>query len=257
MKITKEKLETLYLTEKRCIKDIAFILKLHPGTIGRKLSEFNIPKRAPSVFRHPEATLTEKQKEVLNGALLGDGTITQNRMVYSSKSKEHVEFVWKYFFGLLTPANEKALSVVSQFDKRTNKTYTRFFFGTQSNECFTKYQKIWYKPKKIIPEDLKLTPLTCLVWYLGDGGMVKGSTASHIKISTNGFNKSQIERILLPQLSQFEAKILKTNKLDQFYVYIPRRRFQNFFNYIGDCPFSDYKHKWDYNPYKNKAWELK
>lgn len=250
--ITKETLQDLYVIKQFNLKEIGEILNVHPATVGRCLKKFKILKRKTSGFRHKEATLSSIQKEVLAGALLGDGTIDKNQLIYASKSKQHTEFVRSFFIGLLAPRNIKELSLVSQFDKRTNKTYSRYVFGTQANIVFEKIRNIWYKPKKQIPPEIRLTSLVCLIWYLGDGGICKGIDSCHIKLATNCFKKSDLEKYILPQLSVFEPSIAKTDKINQYTIYIPRRKCREFLNFIGPCPFSDYSHKWDILEYKPK-----
>lgn len=44
---------------------------------------------------------------------------------------------------------------------------------------------------------------------------------------------------------------MKTDN-DQYFVYIPHIKVKEFLAYIGDCPFEEYKYKWDYKEYKNK-----
>ena len=37
----------------------------------------------------------------------------------------------------------------------------------------------------------------------------------------------------------------------QYFIYIPHRKVKTFLDYIGNCPFSDYSYKWNYQEYKN------
>ena len=121
---------------------------------------------------------------------------------------------------------------------------------------FTEEYNRWYKNKvKHIPYDLKLNPTICLIWYIGDGSILHNKRTYYIKLSTNCFEKTEQEKILLPQLSLFEAKLLKgdvgKNGKRQYFIYIPRRKIQAFLDYIGECPFSDYFYKWELPDYKN------
>lgn len=202
---------------------------------------------------------TKEQEEVLNGAMLGDGCLYLHpnginaQFKYLSKSRQHVEYVFQYFNEYLSGEGIKDSSYM---DKRTNKEYYRTTAKTYVNEAFTEEYYKWYKSgKKHIPQDLILTPLTCLIWYIGDGGICHGKHTENIKLATQCFLKEEQETILLPQLQQFEATLMKgdigSDGQRQYFIYIPHRKEEDFLKYIGDCPFDDYKYKWEVQKYKN------
>ena len=198
--------------------------------------------------------LTEKQKEVLDGALLGDGCLYLHtngknaQFTYLSKSREHVEYVGKYFQEYWSGEGIKDTSYI---DERTNKKYFRSQIKTYTNETFTEQYNRWYRNGiKHLPQDLVLTPLICLIWYIGDGGICHANRTEYIKLSTQCFSKDEQETILLPQLIQFEASLMKTDN-EQYFIYIPRRKEKEFLDYIGKCPFNDYMYKWEITLYKN------
>lgn len=198
---------------------------------------------------------TEEQKQVLNGALLGDGNLSIHKngknacFSYCSKSLQHVEYVANFFCDYWS--GEK-ITTTSYYDQRTEKIYTQSKVRTYTNESFTEIYEKWYKDKiKIIPEDLILTPLTCLIWYIGDGGICHSKRGENIKISTHCFSKEQQEKILLPQLEQFCPSLMHV-KDDQYCIYIPHKNEEEFLKYIGKCPFEDYNYKWSIKKYINK-----
>lgn len=205
--------------------------------------------------------LTQTQKEVLYGALLGDGCLYKHKnginaqFTYLSKSKQHTEYVANFFKDYWSG---EGLKDKSYFDNRTNKIYYNTQIRTYTNPTFTEEYSHWYKDGiKHIPEDLILTPLICLIWYIGDGGISSGGSGrtESIKLSTQCFPKEEQDRILIPQLKAFEATTMKTgiNKDGdaQYIIYIPHRKEKEFLDYIGDCPFEDYSYKWDIKEYIN------
>ena len=198
--------------------------------------------------------LTSMQKEVLYGALLGDGTLITHKhgknsyFSYTSKSKQHVEYVMSYF--------SQYIYDTSYYDNRTNKTYHRSVAKTMADKTFTNEKQHWYPSgKKEIPSDLILTPLTCLIWYIGDGCIAHNKRTQNIKLATQCFSKEEQEQILIPQLQDFDASLMKTDVSkggeQQYFIYIPKRKIKKFLEYIGPCPFPDYQYKWDYQEYKN------
>ena len=201
--------------------------------------------------------LSKLQIEVINGAMLGDGCLYKHKnginaqFIYGSKSKQHTEFVCDYFKDYWSG---EGLKYCSYLDKRTNKEYSRYVVKTYTNPTFTTIYKHWYDTQgvKHLPDDLVLTPLTCLIWYIGDGGVCQSNRSEYIKLSTHCFNKDEQEKVLLPQLQQFEASLMRATD-EQYYIYIPHRKEKDFLKYIGECPFTDYQYKWKVKEYKNKV----
>lgn len=206
-----------------------------------------------------EFSLSDKQKDVLYGALLGDGCLIKHKhgvnavFSYLSKSRQHVEFVMGYFKEYW---KGKEITDEAYLDHRTNKTYSRSRVKTYVNKEFTDEYARWYhNGTKCIPEDLKLTQMVCLIWYIGDGCICNLNRTQSIKLATQCFAKEEQERILIPQLQDFEAKLMMADVSksgeQQYFIYIPKRKIKKFLEYIGPCPFSDYQYKWDYKEYKN------
>ena len=204
--------------------------------------------------------LSNVQKNILYGAMLGDGCLSIHKngknaqFCYLSKSEQHVNYISNFFEDYIS---NEGVKTNTYFDKRTRKEYNRTYFKTFANPIFTcEYQK-WYRAgKKHIPNNLSLNPAICLVWYIGDGGICHLKRTECIKLATQCFSKEEQEDILLPQLNDFEAKIMKTdvslNGIQQYFIYIPHRKMDNFLKYIGECPFEDYQYKWNVSDYKYK-----
>lgn len=203
--------------------------------------------------------LSDVQIDYLIGALLGDGSLIKGRhdrnaqFSYISKSKQHVRYIYDKFENL---SGDNGIKRNEYIDARTGKKYGSYRFRTLSNRLFTEYYALWYvKGKKHLPDSLILNPTICLIWYIGDGGISHGNRCESIKLSTHCFTKDEQERILLPQLSQFNAVLQKAGVgkggSNQYFIYIPHKSVQDFLDYIGECPFEDYRYKWSVKPYKN------
>lgn len=200
------------------------------------------------------------EKEILDGCLLGDGMIELNsvnkkscNLTYVSSIKEHVSYITTFFDRFHTKGFLiNGLKQYKTFDNRTKKEYTGYRYRTSCNKSFEEVRKRWYNDnKKCIPSDIKLSPKTCLMWYIGDGCLRKGNSKA-IQLSTDSFEKKDINDLLLPQLSKFEAYVCSNNR-----IYIPRRKTKEFLKFIGECPVDCYKYKWDIVEYKNKKWANK
>lgn len=254
--LDKQELYDYYINKNKTKIEAAKHFGVHVDTITRNLIQYNIPRHEHNDWAMAkEFELSKYQRDIITGALLGDGCMALFKharnacFTYTSKSAEHVKFVCSSLFEFSTKAQK--WREASVFDKRTYKTYTRIVFRTANNIAFTKIYNQWYpEGKKIIPENVVLNPTICLIWYLGDGTLCHSKRSAAIYLCTDCFEKEQIEKILIPQLSMFEAT-LKEHDKNKWRIYIPRRKIKAFLDYIGPCPFKDYAHKWDYTDYKN------
>lgn len=217
--LNKNELYQKYIIEKLSKKKTAEYFNCSIDTVTRNLKEYNIQiHKNGSWTQHHKMHLTNYQKEILIGALLGDGCLTLGKhsvnpqFIYVSKSKQHVEFVCNNF---MEYSYTEKIKYMSYFDKRTNKTYERYTFRTISDKELSELYKEWYSNgKKHIPKSLILTSTICLIWYIGDGCICNSNkdNSQYIKLSTHCFLKEEQEAILLPQLKQFNATLSKADK---------------------------------------------
>lgn len=117
-------------------------------------------------------SLSETQKSVLLGTLMGDGCIIPTasgknfrlQVEHCSKQKEYVFWKHKVFKEFIV-SPPKLISAVNSWR-----------FRTISHEEFTKIGSLFYcDGKKILPRklDFLLDPLTLAVWFMDDGCLAK------------------------------------------------------------------------------------
>lgn len=110
-------------------------------------------------------SLSEVQKSLIEGCLLGDGymrckTNAHLQITHSIKQKDYVD--WKYHL-----LSEYILTPPKAYIGNGNRIGYRFF--TRSLPIFTDYYCRFYQKQKTIPPDLNLSALTLAVWYMDDG----------------------------------------------------------------------------------------
>ncbi len=141
--------------------------------------------------------LTQVQKEIIIGSMLGDGNLSISginaRLIIKRSYKDKKYLLWQLeqFKDFIT---DNALYNSSYLDKRTNKYYKLFTFITRCSSAFTPYYNEWYSStKKSIPRNLELTRLIMLIWFLDDGCIVKINNTLKIKFATHNFSKNDVD----------------------------------------------------------------
>lgn len=111
-------------------------------------------------------SLLKVQQQLILGSILGDGYMRKKvnahlQITHSIKQKEYVD--WKY--GIL-----KNIVITPPKSYRGNAGRIGYRFFTRSlPEITTFYNKFYHNRRKIIPKELKLSPLSLAVWYMDDG----------------------------------------------------------------------------------------
>jgi hypothetical protein len=154
-----------------------------------------------------EGSLTETEKQIVEGCLLGDATMRKktNSLIevnHSFKQRvlvDHLYLVLQRF--------------VSSFPKsrKGNGERIAYWFTTRSLPIFNYfYQRFFEQGKKGIPRDLKLTPVHLAYWLMDDGSKSRSS----IYLNTQQF-KIEDQKLLLEKLS--ELQINATLNKDKIY----------------------------------------
>lgn len=117
-------------------------------------------------------SLSEVQKSVLSGTLMGDGCIIPTasgknyrlQIEHGDRQKEYV--FWKYgIFKRFVVSRPKYIAVLNSWR-----------FRTISHHEFIQLRRIFYRDgKKILPKklDFLLDPLTLAVWFMDDGCLAR------------------------------------------------------------------------------------
>lgn len=214
------------------------------SSIYKALREFNV-KYLP--YDKNRETHKSFSMDVMNGNLLGDGFL-----YYSTKNSSNPVFSVEYkhkeyceYINTVNPfLNGQGIKYRVRKDERILAGETEVYKSTSLSSSVLKelYSKWYPNGKKIVPQDLELTPQLLLIWFLDDG-----YTATHggINIATDGFSLE--DNIYLQQ--QFKKLNIDVNfhiasSRENIRLYIPKSNVQTFYNIIGPCPVNCYQYKW-------------
>ena len=118
-------------------------------------------------------SLTQLQKSVIIGCILGDGYVRRLpgrkdaflEVNHSIKAKEYVD--WKY----------SVLKNICESPPKTRKIDEKRiayrFFTKQHPQITEMYKQFYQNGKKVIPKGFRLDPLMLTVWFMDDGSKTK------------------------------------------------------------------------------------
>lgn len=162
--------------------------------------------------------LSNKQKDILVGLLLGDGhleTLNQGRtfrlkIEHSLKQEDYVKWLYKNF---------KEWTMSPPYRKKRKNGQESVGFTTYSHGALRFYgQQFYCKKKKIVPKIISklLTPMGIAVWFMDDGSRKSLKHKTYI-IHTLGYSKNDLEILQKVLVKKFNIKT-KLHKQKEKYL---------------------------------------
>ena len=178
--------------------------------------------------------LSQRQKEILIGCILGDAYISplgKIRIEQSTKQRAYVDWKYQELRSLCYPALPR--EIVHTLP--TGKQHTSVFFLLR--QYFRLWRSIFYEGRiKIFPRDLPVTPLSLAVWYMDDGCWT-GKKALICAESFDGIYRENMQKALLDQHG-IETVVGKNGRL------VIRKKFHDrFFSLIAPHIIPSMKYK--------------
>ena len=257
-----DKLRNAYLVQKRSTTDIArnsteiFGYSVSTGTIYKDLMNNQIPVRSKSErvsmasgeLDKNRSFLTEEIIEWIDGLLLGDGAIDfkkpnfmSSRFKIGSSKKEWAKYGLS---GLLPYSPRDPIPQGSITEKCPNQIW---LCQTLNHPDIVNQAVRWYSgpnQTKKIPIDVRITPISAMLWYLGDGSFhyEPNGNMSILRLATCSFDKQDLNEIVIPKLKSHNIECdANSSKND---IYIHAESIKDFFNFIGwKSPIACYDHK--------------
>jgi len=235
-----------YWNEKLTMEEIGKLCNCSKQCIWRRLKRFNIQVRSSPEARINHCNLSEEAINWINGELLGDGNLnSQNhpstRFGYASKYREYAQYV----LDTLKSFGIKGGKIREQHITDRNMDCYVYKYNSLSYIELSSIRKRWYpEGKKIVPKDLKLTPLTCRQWYIGDGSLYHNEDQRpDLYLATCGFLVKDVEW-LMEQLIKLGFKA--TRRPSNNTIHVSTHSTKQFLDYIGNSPVKCYQYKFDY-----------
>jgi len=211
IKLTKDQFEEDYLTGKS-MEEICEEHKVSREDLTYLRQMYNIKRKGATFInrKKTEVSLTQRQKEILYGSLMGDAKRQHTKwnssagFVQSDKQKDYL--MWK-FLEFANIVSENALRYSEDIDKRSGNLIKSYRFYTMANTDVEEIiNKFYVDGKKIVTQEIldNLTPLSMAVWHMDDGyanfyGEKKTRTGWNItpevKLCTDSFSPEENQLI--------------------------------------------------------------
>lgn len=218
--------------------------------IGRTRSEAK-QNQEEEHLDYTQSFLTEDIIESIDGFLLGDGYLEpkdsrSDTLVGRAKwSVEYQEFCI-HFMNQFTPYMPMMIPINS-VKSPSGKLWHGY---SRCHPDFYKQHLRWYpidqKENRRIkqpPTDVRITPKSVMLWYLGDGSVVNQDNGTiMLRLSTDGFSKAGVE-FLVEKLIE---KGISCHRNNDNRIFVEAAGVPAFFEFIGKTsPVKCYEYKFD------------
>ncbi len=189
--ITKEEAEKL-LEEGKTFPEISEKMGCSIVVAKRRFKDLGLcqEQKQTSPYEYYDVELSEKQKQMVMGSLLGDGTITKSGAYscsHSIKQKEYFYHKMKILYNLHSNCSQRYAHNYEWLKKETESLH----FTTGCNKYLYELRNIYYpKGKKIFPYEYlrdNMTEEGLAYWYCDDGCLAK-SRGINARIYTYGYS---------------------------------------------------------------------
>ena len=168
--------------------------------------------------------MSDRQKQILTGMLLGDAHLERQagalaarlKIEHSLAQSTYVEWKFREWRDWVrTPPKARVRR------NRLGTQSTNIGFTTLSHVEFERFRLRFYRDRrKVVPEDLELTPLSMAVWFMDDGSR-KSSQCRGLYLNTQSFTSAEVA--LLQAVIRRDVGVDTTvrRQRDGLQIYVP------------------------------------
>ncbi len=191
--------------------------------------------------------MTDKQRDVLIGLLLGDACLeTQNggqtyrlKIEQSLKHQAYLFHLYELFkdWVLTQPRNRQVVS--------RGFTSHNLVFQTVSHSAFRFYAQQFYADgKKQVPKLIHrwLTPRALSYWFMDDGS-IKSKQSKGLIFNTQGFKRSEVERLAGVLQKVFALQASVRNQKDGCQIYVSGSSYERFVELVSPHIIDEMQYK--------------
>lgn len=253
--LPKEKLEELYLIKKLSDNQIARQFNLTLGQVHRLRNTYKI-RTLEQYERHLISKLTEDEKSLLVGLMLGDGHLRKRSgkktypQLMIEQSVKHKDYVYWLKDKLINWIYDKNKPISTNRKKHKNgKFYHSLSFQTICHPAFYEIYEDFYKSgKKQLGRSILekyFTLLTLAIWIMDDGFL--SGNCKRIGIATNNFRFEDVKFLkdFLEERFELKSWICKrtTTKEITWELHFDKKSSVNISNMIRDLVIDSMKYK--------------
>lgn len=199
-------------------------------------------------LRNQKASLkmTDRQKQILVGMLLGDAHLERQRGALTARLKiEHsvaqsayVEWKFREWRDWVrTPPRERVRR------NRLGTFSTNIGFTTLSHVELEEYRVHFYRDRrKVIPVNLELSPLSMAVWFMDDGSR-KSSQCRGLYLNTQSFTASEVALLQAVISRDVGVETTMRRQRDGLQLYVPASSTSDMAAYIANDLLPSMKYK--------------
>lgn len=192
--------------------------------------------------------LSEKQKLVLIGTILGDGSLAKHgryyRLFIKHAANQQELIKWKYNIFkniILMPLNYFAQEV-------NGKEYKFIQFVTLTHPVFGECRKRFYRDsRKIIPvkiDQIFYHPLSLAVLLMDDGA----NDTFGVTIQTHSFQKSEVKRLSQTIKKNFRIETSLRKNKGKWILYFPKKEIEKLHRTVKKYLLPSFKYKFPIAP---------
>lgn len=222
-------------SEGKTNKEIAVLLNMSPTTVRKYTYNMGLDTNSVKTksITKKQLDLTERQKNIIYGTLLGDANIginTKNARLaftHGGNQQEYFDYKCSLFKDILGKINKS-----DRYDKRTDKWYHRYAVRLLAHPYFTElYNQLYVNGVKTVTQEWcdKLTAESIAFWFMDDG-------CNSGTLATNSFSKEECELLQQTLLKKFNIETTIHNQKNksgvQYLLYIRAKSRKTFYDLI-------------------------
>ncbi|MCO6432574.1 MAG: hypothetical protein J5J00_17105 [Deltaproteobacteria bacterium] len=172
--------------------------------------------------------LTNEQREVLVGILLGDAHLESRTQGRVSRLKIEQAITHKHYVSHLYDIFKPWVITPPQRKEKRRPKGTNIWFQTVSHESLQLFTKSFYREgKKHVPERVQewLTPRGLAYWYMDDGSM-KSLDSKGVIFNTQSFSRNDVERLCAVLRDNFDLQCSPRSQRDGWQIFVSGRSYE-------------------------------